>query len=626
MVRRYQRKVTARKYKSYTEEQLKAAIVALQSGRMTLREASVQFKIPLGTLSNKMNNKHNQNIGHPTVLTNEEEIDIVQHMIVISEWGFPFDMFDLRICVRTLLDKQGRTVNMFQNNLPSCEWAHSFLKRHEADVTRRRCQNIKSVRASVSAASVSNYFDNLEKSLMNPDGTVVPPCNIFNYDETNLSDNPGSKKCIFKRGVKYPERIMDSTKSSTSIMFCGSASGSMLPAYVVYKADHLWNTWTEGGPKNVRYNRSKSGWFDSTCFSDWFECVFVTQTKHLAGRKVILGDNLSSHFTDVVLKLARDNNISFICLPPNSTHLLQPLDVAFYGPLKRMWRSILEDWKVKSAKKVKTIKKENFPRLLVRLYEKLYTGNDNIETSVNLVSGFRKCGICPLQKDVVLARLPDGQLHGQPEESDTTPKRGAVSDAVLEVLQRNRGVGDETEPKNKRRKKMNVEPGKSIAVEDLLDNTTAAPSGTSPTPSQLVEEVINVMQADAASNSSADNVNENHEDSEQSSDDDLPSDAVRSSIYICVGYFYIVEFPVKEGKLHYIGKVTHKGSDTICSMKFLRRFRSSKNKFVWPMNPDEVDDVDNHQVVVSLDLPVEGRRGELEFSAKQLAEFCNTLH
>ena len=51
------------------------------------------------------------------------------------------------------------------------------------------------------------------------DGTPVPPTNIFNYDETNLSDDPGTKKSIFRRGVKYPETVKDSTNTSTSIMF-----------------------------------------------------------------------------------------------------------------------------------------------------------------------------------------------------------------------------------------------------------------------------------------------------------------------------------------------------------------------------------------------------------------------
>ena len=100
-------------------------------------------------------------------------------------------------------------------------------------LVHRRCQNIKRARAKVSQFQFSEYFSNLEKVLTNPDGSKVPPSNIFNYDETHLSDDPGSKICTSKGGEKYPDRVHHSSKSATSIMFCGSADGTMLPSCVM---------------------------------------------------------------------------------------------------------------------------------------------------------------------------------------------------------------------------------------------------------------------------------------------------------------------------------------------------------------------------------------------------------
>jgi len=56
---------------------------------------------------------------------------------------------------------------------------------------------------------------------------------------------------------------------------------------------------------------------------------------------------ISSHFTAKVLKMARQSDISFISLPPNSTHLTQPLDVAFFKPIKTAWHQVLEKHKLK---------------------------------------------------------------------------------------------------------------------------------------------------------------------------------------------------------------------------------------------------------------------------------------
>ena len=48
------------------------------------------------------------------------------------------------------------------------------------------------------------------------------------------------------------------------------------------------------------------------------------------------------------------------CLVANSTHLFKPLDDAFYGPLKRYWWSILDDWKVRCSKKSSTLTKDSY--------------------------------------------------------------------------------------------------------------------------------------------------------------------------------------------------------------------------------------------------------------------------
>ena len=80
----------------------------------------------------------------------------------------------------------------------------------------------------------------------------VPASNI--YDETNLWDDPGTQKYVMKRGTKYPEKVMDSSKVAFSVMFTGNAEGDVLPLYVVYKSVHLYDQWVEGGLPVARYN------------------------------------------------------------------------------------------------------------------------------------------------------------------------------------------------------------------------------------------------------------------------------------------------------------------------------------------------------------------------------------
>ena len=163
-----------------------------------------------------------------------------------------------------------------------------------------------------------------------------PPSNIFNLNETNLSDDSGISRFIFRRGVKYPERIVNFSKSVTSIMMCGSADGTLLPPYIVYKRECMWDIWCQNEPKGApccskqccsqgsRYARTKHGWFDAQTFHKWFQLTFRPHTKILLGRKVVIRDNLSSHINISVIKACEESRISFVYLPLNATHLLMP--------------------------------------------------------------------------------------------------------------------------------------------------------------------------------------------------------------------------------------------------------------------------------------------------------------
>lgn len=323
----------------------------------------------------------------------------------------------------------------------------SFLKRHN-NLTSRVSTNIKKVIAELSANDIENYIGNLQPVVKD-----IPPTHIFNYDETNLSDDPGNKKVICKRGSKYVENICNHSKSAVSLMFSGSAAGTLLPVYVVYKAENMWSTWTENGPEGTRYNRTKSGWFDAICFEDWFESTFLPNVRNLDGPKVIIGDNLSSHISMYVLKLCEDYNVRLVCLPPNSTHLTQPLDVALFAPMKRLWRDILRRWKQSvSGSKFSTIPKDMFPTLLKELMASLAENQEE-----NLKSGFSKCGIYPLNKQKLLDRLPENQ------NVDTS----AVGEAFIKQLKQRRAEFLTKDGPKKRKKKLQVPAGKSVSLRDL---------------------------------------------------------------------------------------------------------------------------------------------------------------
>ena len=117
-------------------------------------------------------------------------------------------------------------------------------------------------------------------------------------------------------------------------MFAIAADGTLLPPYVVYKAKHSYEGWTEGGIEGSRYNRSMSGWFDSELFEDWFKTLALPYFRKLNGPKVLIGDNLNSHLTNSVIQECENNEIKFILLPPNKHTSYNRLMSHIFGRLR----------------------------------------------------------------------------------------------------------------------------------------------------------------------------------------------------------------------------------------------------------------------------------------------------
>ncbi|XP_072375754.1 uncharacterized protein [Diabrotica undecimpunctata] len=184
-------------------------------------------------------------------------------------------------------------------------------------------------------------------------------------------------------------------------MLCENAVGQLVPLYINYKSQKLWTTWTKNGRLNARYNRTASGWFDYQVFEDWFLRLLLRILKRQEGRKAIIGDNLSSHLNQQVIQECEANHIRFIALPPNTTHLLQPLDVVVSRPMKEKLRKILNTWKTSGhGSRLSSILKDEFPSLLKNLMNQLDERAAN-----NLKSGFRNTEIFPLDCQQVLDRL-----------------------------------------------------------------------------------------------------------------------------------------------------------------------------------------------------------------------------
>jgi len=100
--------------------------------------------------------------------------------------------------------------------------------------------------------------------------------------------------------------------------------------------------------------------------------------------RMLIVDGHSSDVPWPVVEDALDCRIAPYCLQPHSTHLMQPLDVACFGPLGRAYRTTLQDFIYEHPGQ--SFGKQEF-------WYCLYNARDQALTKSNILSGFEASGI-----------------------------------------------------------------------------------------------------------------------------------------------------------------------------------------------------------------------------------------
>lgn len=583
MPRVYKKKIGPEGNRNYNLEYLKRAVIAVKRGQLSIRGASEQFAVPFSTLRRWVKEPDLLKYGGQTALTEAEEKKLVEGLLTCANWGFPLQIRDVQDVVKSFFDRQGRTMKQFNSNRPGTDWVKNFLKRNR-ELTVKMSENIKRVRASVTRETIQEYFVNLENTLEG-----VPPSHIVNYDETNFTDDPGNKKVVVKRGVKHADRIMDSSKTSVSVMVAGAGDGTVLSPYVLYKAKYVYPGWMEGGIPGSAYNSNSSGWFDSIIFEEWFRQILLPYIRRLPRDipKVIIGDNLSSHLTLSVIEDCVQHNIRFTLLPPNSTHLCQPLDVAYFRPLKGAWRTVLEEWKKRNRG---VIPKTEFPRLLAKAFETVGSNN-----SKNILAGFKACGIVPFEPNRVMQKIPQ---HRQLEDNGEIAERSWTETFVDHLKDMRQGPSGTHRGRGKR---VNVRAGRSIVPSDI---TIVNEKNAEAVPEEAPEQI-----PDDNDNASENNSVHSLESGRSISEDDGFEKTLNE------GDFVLTEFLTEKNSRLFIGKIEKKIDEDKFTINFLRKVPGKKQTyFVFPLVEDRQEVTKNiiRKVVLGRDL----RRGRFEFNKK----------
>ena len=116
-----------------------------------------------------------------------------------------------------------------------------------------------------------------------------------------------------------------------------NSQGWSIPAHVILKAVIHQSTWyTESNlPRDWAISVSDKGWKDDEIGFEWIQ-HFQKHTQHRTkGQyRLLVLDRHGSHHSARFEEFCRQNKIITACMPAHSSHILQPLDVSCFGPLK----------------------------------------------------------------------------------------------------------------------------------------------------------------------------------------------------------------------------------------------------------------------------------------------------
>lgn len=131
---------------------------------------------------------------------------------------------------------------------------------------------------------------------------------------------------------------------TVSLVACCSAEGRFLPPAIILKGKHFKAEFQDGlPPGSVVFMNQKPAYINTEIFYKWMKEVFIP--RKAPGRNILILDGHCFHVSSLaLLELADDNNIALLCLPPHTTHALQPLDKSFFAPFKAYFKTESNTW------------------------------------------------------------------------------------------------------------------------------------------------------------------------------------------------------------------------------------------------------------------------------------------
>jgi hypothetical protein len=409
------------------DPQYAIAVEGIRNGiYQSVRQASIALGLSRTILTRRLKGGKTRTEAREAqqLLTCQEEKALVEWISQATATGNPVPHQYIREMVEEIRASRGNGNGEFLCPLGTT-WMEAFLKRHP-QLKTKLSKAIEASRLNDVTRDQIIAFNNEFRQAIQEKNIKLE--NIYNCDETG--DNIIHTKLIVGSSIgacNGTNVVIDIDMNQSymaqpgrqewvTVIECISASGASIPPYVIFKGEHLVSTWVPNPPPpGWTFTTNTSGWTNNFHGVHWIH-HFDKHMKSLLNSPddycLLLCDGHDSHVSAAVATYCLRNHIVLTLLPPHSSHLLQPLDVGIFSPLKvalvqrqtRLFRSA-----------VRRIEKAEWA-------EHYMEARDVAITEKNILSAWRGAGLFPENLFHMLHQLPDCSVD------ISTPTAPAVSD------------------------------------------------------------------------------------------------------------------------------------------------------------------------------------------------------
>lgn len=296
------------------------------------------------------------------------------------------------------------------NFTPDRSWCRRYFKHFNAKLKPRRSKHLSKKRNCPEIRNETEKFIAAVES-----GREIYPMNadnVVNYDETRICYSTDGEVVLDSADKERGNAMGRHPFTMGSLLPFVTASGEVLCNLWILKArpgkndDELCDVKvvtqdkihpTRGDIERY-YLFTETGYVDTHSFTKVIDKFAEVWARKHTGRVCwCFGDQLATHASYTITKLARDNDVLMYLLPANTSHFLQPLDSLPFANLKsHMKRNAYESawqnhFRGEEAKEI--------------AFALAYAAEENALTPRILKSAFRRTGVFPWNPNLVTSLM-----------------------------------------------------------------------------------------------------------------------------------------------------------------------------------------------------------------------------